>query len=224
MRADVVPSGLLLRHRSTGGADTAAPFDPLHWTVHLGVTGETVTGVLLAGLEQLLAGLSADRLRTARVRVAGALGDPDRDQPRLRALAARCGVPVDLPGDLNPEPVTASVRAQGSPLAEAGPTERIAPVDAMAGLRPSTVSAPQVVTIADPPAAETGETEAIDKLIPAHRSRHCPKPRRRLSRQRRTGARRKPRRTARARSRSRRDSSSGPPRISPTPSASSTPP
>ena len=75
VRADVVPSGLVLR---TGEADpgaTARPFDPTGWTLYLGVPGEAIGQATLAAAQQLLDGLGPRQRPVVRLQLVGHLDD-----------------------------------------------------------------------------------------------------------------------------------------------------
>jgi hypothetical protein len=93
-RAEVTPSGLLLNLDGVPAAP-AASFDPLGWTVTVGTPTRPVTEPLILGLERLLAGLTGDQLRTARIRVAGSVTGAGGS--RLVRLAQQRGVPLELP-------------------------------------------------------------------------------------------------------------------------------
>lgn len=95
VRAEVVPSGIVLRPASADVIEETSVFDPLRWTITVGTPGAPVADSLLTGAERLLAGLTQDQLRAARVVVAGNIDD--RGLVRLAELAAQHDAAFELP-------------------------------------------------------------------------------------------------------------------------------
>ncbi|WP_125737375.1 hypothetical protein [Amycolatopsis sp. WAC 04197] len=90
VRADVVPSGLVVRFGEVDPASTALPFDPAGWTLQLGTPGTQVNRSLLHAVEKLLSGVDPALRSRARFRVAGR---PDESTKAVLGKLASAGGP-----------------------------------------------------------------------------------------------------------------------------------
>ncbi|GAA4545146.1 hypothetical protein [Amycolatopsis samaneae] len=93
--AEVVPSGLAVRHADQRDAGPAHPFDTGRWTLWLGVPGKAVGKTLLTAAESILARLGVAERRSVRLQVVGKL-DAD-GQAYLARIVGEAGLAA-LPG------------------------------------------------------------------------------------------------------------------------------
>lgn len=113
-RAEVTPAGLVLNLNGAPAAPAAA-FDPVGWTITVGSPARPVTEPLILGLERLIAGLTGDQLRTARIKVVGSVNGVDG--LRLISFAEENGVVLDLVAPAEePEPGPDSERTVSTRL------------------------------------------------------------------------------------------------------------
>ncbi|MFE3786116.1 hypothetical protein ACFXPA_48980, partial [Amycolatopsis sp. NPDC059090] len=123
--ADVVPSGLVLRCSESGPGDTAteaAPFDPVSWTLTLGVRGRPVGLPVLAAAERLLETAGPAQRQAARIQVAGTLDreaaealDRWAGSARSPLVPAESPAPRAIPSPAVAAPASAAVRAADRP-------------------------------------------------------------------------------------------------------------
>lgn len=159
--AEVVPSGLVLRAGTAGPVGSAAetaPFDPVGWTLTVGVPGAVVGLPVLTAAEELLTVLPAQQRAIVRVRLAG-IPNPEAE----RALDRRVG----LRGPKNP-PAKSEVDGRRGFL--------VAPPESLAGSAPgvapvvTTSSIPMSTVSGAPPVAQRGnntEQQVTAPLEPA---------------------------------------------------------
>ncbi|MER6895321.1 hypothetical protein, partial [Amycolatopsis sp. NPDC000740] len=130
--ADVVPSGLVMRCSDSGPGDAAtdaAPFDPVTWTLTLGVRGQLVGLPVLAAAERLLDTIGPAQRKATRIRVAGIL---DRDAVEaLNKWAGAKSPPAGTSLPVVPEMPPSSQVAENASSATADRADR-----AMADLLP----------------------------------------------------------------------------------------
>ncbi|MFE0019806.1 hypothetical protein [Amycolatopsis sp. NPDC059021] len=116
--AEVVPSGLAVRHGDQRDAGPAHPFDTGRWTLWLGVPGKAVDKTLLAAAESILAQLDNAERRSVRLQVVGKLdADGQADLARIVGEAGLAALPGPPPPPRVP-PVVAPV-----PVAPPEPAE-----------------------------------------------------------------------------------------------------
>ena len=180
--AEVVPGGLVLRPAAAIPTGRPEPFDPLGWTISLGVSGVAIDETQLAALERLLGSLGHGQRRSLRLRVCGDLGKAERT--RLARLADSAEVVVD-PSRPAQSPVPTSVPSTRGwatpPVTPAVPTPGPAPRPALDEATPtSTVerisaSTPDVTSPGTPGPANVVPDGASPPSVPRQQLR-IPRP------------------------------------------------
>ncbi|GAB3730550.1 hypothetical protein GCM10027598_52830 [Amycolatopsis oliviviridis] len=183
VRADVVPSGLVVRSGAADPASTALPFDPAGWTLQLGTPGSRVDRALLHAVEKLLSGLDPALRARARFRVAGEPDDSTRavlsrlaapgGPSTAKAAPHRNPVPVD-PAPAAPAPIAQAPAAPAAePVTPAAPPHAPAVPSAAAAARIATMSAMPIPTVSGMPGTRPGPAE---EAPPARREEPAPPP------------------------------------------------
>lgn len=166
--AEVVPGGLALRPVSANVTGSSL-FEPLNWSVSVGVPGGAVTGSLLTALAHLLDGLTQDQRRTVLLRVLGRLDDAG--DAEVARLARNAGVTLERPPRPAQPPAASPAPAPPKPVV----TVSAAPVATMSGPVQPPASKPRPDSApVKKPAAEDPAAELTKPVIPALKSAKPP--------------------------------------------------